>query len=240
MLTPFVNAITSNTFQTLAQNTDACVKLETSLKAVGRPAFTLIDKNTDKQTRKYAATKEFLYQILCLGIYMAIIPPIFKNGGFKLFQKLFAKEQMPAFRNAKQMMAYHHLAYMKPSERAIENNIKNAKYINLLERGDKDGNLLTDPKTGKKLTEYLFGLKDGNGKEIVAPLEKRTMEKEGKMFDLAKGSIEFSSIVGSVVGLTILAPEISHLILHPIMKALHLEGNHEKTGDNNQKIDKQA
>ena len=53
MLNGFANAITSNSFQTLAQNTDACVKIETALKAVGRPAFTLIDKNTDKETRNY-------------------------------------------------------------------------------------------------------------------------------------------------------------------------------------------
>ena len=65
MITSFVNAITSNTFQTIAQNTDACVKIETGLKAVGRPAFTLMDKNTDKDTRKYAAVKEFLYQLGC-------------------------------------------------------------------------------------------------------------------------------------------------------------------------------
>lgn len=233
MLVPFVNAITSNTFQTLAQNTDACVKLETTLKAVGRPAFTLVDKHTDKETRKYAATKEFLYQILCLGIYMAIIPPIFKNGGFKLFQKIFKNEQMPAFRSAKQMMAYHHLAYMKPAERIIDKNIK---YKNLLQLGDKKGKELTDPKTGKSLLEYLFGDKD----KKINPLEKRIMEKEGKMFDLAKGSIELSSIVGSVIGLTILAPEISHLILHPIMKALHLEGGHEKAAEESKKIDKNA
>ncbi len=236
MLGPLVNAITSNTFQTLAQNTDACVKLETTLKAVGRPAFTLVDKHTDKETRKYAATKEFLYQILCLGIYMAIIPPIFKNGGFKLFQKIFKNEQMPAFRSAKQMMAYHHLAYMKPAERTIEHNIKNTKYINLLKLGDKDGKELTDPKTGKSLLEYLFGDKD----KKINPLEKRIMEKEGKMFDLAKGSIELSSIVGSVIGLTILAPEISHIILHPVMKALHLEGGHEKAAEESKKIDKNA
>ena len=74
------NALTSNTVQTIAQNTDACVKIETGLKAVGRPAFTLIDKNTDKETRKYAASKELLYQLLCFGIYLAIIPPVFKEG----------------------------------------------------------------------------------------------------------------------------------------------------------------
>ena len=237
MLTSFTILITSNTFQTLAQNTDACVKIETGLKAVGRPAFTLMDKHTDMETRKYSATKEFLYQLLCLGIYMVIIPPIFKNGGFKLFQKIFKKEQMPAFRNAKQMMAYHRLAYMKPEERGIE---KNLKYKELLKLGTKKGNTLTDPKTGKPLLEYLYGLKDESGNIVTRPLDKRRMEKEGKMFDIAKGSIEFSSIIGSVIGLTILAPEISHLILHPVMNALNLKGGEKAEHKSNAKIDKQA
>ncbi len=209
MLGPLVNVITSNSFQTIAQNTDAAVKIETALKAVGRPAFTLVDKNTDKETRKYAAVKELLYQLLCFGIYLAIIPPIFKNGGFKLAQKIFKKEGLPAFKNAKQMLAYHHLAYMKPEERILE---KNKKFLDLITED------LVNPKDNTKLIDYLLGAQR-NGKG----LNKRTMEKQGLMFDLAKGSIELSSIVGSVVGLTILAPEISHLILHPIMKALHLE-----------------
>lgn len=237
MITSFVNAITSNTFQTIAQNTDACVKIETGLKAVGRPAFTLMDKNTDKDTRKYAAVKEFLYQLLCFGIYIAVIPPIFKNGGFKLAQKIFKNEGMPAFKNAKQMLAYHHLAYMKPEERLLP---KNKKFLDLID--DK----LTNPKDNNtKLIEYLVGNKEKN----TTGLHKGTMEKQGKMFDLAKGSIELSSIIGSVVGLTILAPEISHLILHPIMNTLDFKeeetnqtsSNGSENGVNGQKIlDKKA
>ena len=129
MIQGFVRGITSDKFLTLAQNTDACVKIETGLKAVGRPAFTLIDKNTDKETRKYAASKEFLYQALCLGIYMMIIPPIFKNGGFKLAQKIFKSENLPNFKNAKEMLAYHRLANMKPVERLAE---QNKKYLDLI------------------------------------------------------------------------------------------------------------
>ncbi len=207
MLGPLVNMITSNKFQTIAQNTDACVKLETSLKAVGRPTFTLMDKHTDKETRKYAATKEFLYQILCLGIYLAIIPAVFKNGGFKLAQRIFKKEGMPAFKNAKQMLSYHHLAYMSPAERC---NPKNKKFLDLI---DKD---LINPNDGTPLYEYLMG----NKEKHIEPLSKKTMENKGLMFELAKGSIELSSIIGSVIGLTILAPEISHYILHPVMKAI--------------------
>lgn len=227
MLGPLVNVITSNSFQTIAQNTDAAVKIETALKAVGRPAFTLIDKNTDKDTRKYAAVKELLYQLLCFGIYIAVIPPIFKNGGFKLAQKIFKKEGLPAFKNAKQMLTYHRLAYMAPEERILDKNKKLLKIV-----GD-----VKNPKDGVKLIEYLVG-KDGKG-----GIHKKTMENQGLMFELAKGSIELSSIIGSVVGLTILAPEISHLILHPIMNALHLKPEKENTSeaDKEQKIiDKNA
>ena len=209
MLGSFVNVITSNTFQTIAQNTDSCVKIETGLKAVGRPAFTLIDRNTDKETRKYAATKEFLYQLLCFGIYLAIIPPIFKNGGFKLAQKIFKKVGMPAFKNAKQMLAYHHLAYMTPEERRLA---KNKKFLDLITE-----DLVNPRDNNAKLLDYLIGADKKSG------IHKKTLEKQDKMFDLAKGSIEFSSIIGSVVGLTILAPEISHLILHPIMKVFRLK-----------------
>ena len=74
---------------------------------------------------------------LCFGIYIAVIPPIFKNGGFKLAQKIFKKEGMPNFKNAKQMLAYHHLAYMTPKERALP---KNKKFRDLV------GKDLTNPK----------------------------------------------------------------------------------------------
>lgn len=222
MIQGFVNTLTSNTFQTIAQNTDACVKIETGLKAVGRPAFTLIDSHTDKEKRKYAASKEFLYQILCLGIYMAIIPRVFKNGGFKLAQKIFKKEGLPNFKNAKQMLAYHHLAHMKKSERFLE---KNKKHLDLI-------------------TDDLVNPKDNNAKLIdyLKNYEKGTLKKQEKMFELAKGSIEFSSIIGSVIGLTILAPELSHLVLHPIMKFCGLEKHAPaKTADSaDVTIDKKA
>ena len=169
-----------------------------------------IDKNTDKETRKYAASKEFLYQALCLGIYMMIIPPVFKNGGFKLAQKIFKSENLPNFKNAKEMLAYHRLANMKPAERLLE---QNKKYLDLV------SDTLINPKDGRKLRDYL----------IVDKTPRGALVKQGKMFELAKGSIELSSIIGSVLGLTILAPELSHLILHPVMKFCGLEDKHHKT-----------
>lgn len=227
----FINAITSNRFQTIAQNTDTCVKIETGLKAVGRPSFTLIDKHTDKETRKYSATKEFLYQLLCFGIYVAVIPPIFKNGGFKLFQKVFAKENLPNFRNAKEMLAYYHLAHLDKEERMLE---QNKKYWNAISDDVIDKTIRT--KTGK--------FKDGIPvKKYLQTWSKDKITDKGKMFKLAKGSIELSSIVGSVIGLTILAPELSHLILHPIMKAIGMEKGHKKPAEEStekNKLDKQV
>lgn len=223
----FVNAITSNAFQTIAQNTDACVKIETGLKAIGRPAFTLIDKNTDKETRKYSATKELLYQLLCFGIYVAVIPPVFKNGGFKLFQKIFKNEGLPNFRSAKQMLSYYHLAHVPREQR------KAAQYQKFWDAIPSD---IID-KTYK--TE-----KFPNGtpvREYLKNWEKEDITDAKKMFKLAKGSIELSSIVGSVVGLTILAPEISHLILHPVMNGLGMDKKSDKQEPQQTKVlDKKA
>ena len=224
----FVNLITSNAFQTIAQNTDACVKIETGLKAVGRPAFTLIDKNTDKETRKYAATKELLYQLLCFGIYVAVIPPVFKNGGFKLFQKIFKNEGLPNFRSAKQMLSYYHLAHIPKKPR--NENIQYKKFWDAIPADivDETNKTKEFPK-GTPVIEYLKNW------------EKNEITENKKMFKLAKGSIELSSIVGSVIGLTILAPEISHLILHPIMKGLGMDKKSDKQEPQQTKVlDKNA
>ena len=56
---------------------------------------------------------------------------------------------------------------------------------------------------------------------------------------LAKGAIELSSIIGSVIGLTLLAPELSHLFLHPIMTAVGLDEKN-KSEKTNKKIDTKA
>ena len=61
--------------------------------------------------------------------------------------------------------------------------------------------------------------KDKFSKELIDNLAKDTPEK----FNLIKGVIEFGNIVGSVLGLAILAPEVSHIIVHPTMKALGID-----------------
>lgn len=244
MLSGIVNAISQPGFQNLIQNTTAQVSIETGLKAVGRPLFTLADKHADKETKKYSATKELLYQILCLGIYLLVIPPIFKRGGFKIFQKLcnkidgdkagkgaeFLKEitkgkvskcAVNEFKNEKGLLAMFKLSHMPVADR---NDPKNKLAVNLL----------------KTLKENLTDSKESE--EILRKI--KTLSKEDdyfRQFYIAKGGIEMSSIVGSVVGLTVLAPELSHLILHPIMKAIGMEKSKESAQtDISNKLDKQA
>lgn len=221
ILNGFVNAISSPGFQNIAQNTTAQVSIETGLKAVGRPAFTLADKHVDKQTRKYSAVKELLYQVLCLGIYLAIIPPVFKRGAFKIFKSIcntankhpeFLKEisggkidncAINMFKNEKGLLAFHQLGHLNLKDRLDPTNAKAVKLF-------------------KKLEENL--IKSDAAKDVINAA--KTIEKDDnyfKRFYMGKGGIEMGSIAGSVVGLTLLAPELSHLILHPIMKFLNMD-----------------
>lgn len=48
-----------------------------------------------------------------------------------------------------------------------------------------------------------------------------------EIYNMAKGVIEFGNIVGSVLGLAIFAPQVSHMVVHPVLKALGME---EKKG----------
>ena len=84
MVNMITNFLTNPSLSNIAQSTTMSVSIETSMKAIGRPSFILMDKELDKSTKNYAAMKELLYQVTCLGIYMALVIPVFKNGAFKI------------------------------------------------------------------------------------------------------------------------------------------------------------
>ena len=245
----FVHLISKNGFQNLIQNTTAQVSIETGLKAVGRPAFTLADTHVDKETRKYSAFKELLYQLLCLGIYLAVIPVTFKKGGFAVFKKLCNKlSQHPEFlksmtktdtlqgiekcsidifKNEKALVALHKMSHLSAAKRQDKANDLAQKLLKTIEAN-----------TNWELVKKEYGSKE---KFMENMLNKERESRFFRQFFIGKGGIEMSSIVGSVVGLTILAPELSHLILHPIMKALNLEASHKANSETKpQNIDKQA
>ena len=77
--------------------------------------------------------------------------------------------------------------------------------------------------------------------KLPETLQSELKKPEVPKYIMAKGAIEFSSLIGSVIGLTILAPELSHLVLHPIMKALGMEKKPDaKSTEEPQKLDQKA
>lgn len=182
MISAVQSFITSPALYNMTQSTVTQITTETCLKAVGRPAFILADKDIDPQTKKFSSTKEFLYQMTCLGIYLAAVMPILRKGTFALARKMYKDEPVfKAFKNSGDFMKYYK---MKDTEKAA------------------------------KLEEINKNLKDGN-----------EFTKENINEDFAKGLTELTSIIGSVTGLAVIAPVISHPLIHPILRTMGLDEN---------------
>ena len=190
------NLVTSSQLANIAQNTTQSVAIETTLKSIGRPGFILIDKDIDSDTKQYAAAKEFLYQATCLAVYMALIVPVFKKGGFKIAKNHIFKntEGFEHFKNVKEYMHYRKLA----DNPSLNNRLKT------LEK--------------EKLTDKTI-IKDKYNTTLQEELKKEKPEK----FAYVKGAVELSNIIGSVIGLAILAPQVSHAFIHPALRFLGLE-----------------
>ncbi len=110
MINGIQNLISNPTLYNMTQSTITQVTTETCLKAVGRPAFILMDKNIDNQTKKYSSTKEFLYQLTCLGIYLAAVMPLLRKCTFAAAKKLYKNEPVfQAFKNSGEFLNYHKL-----------------------------------------------------------------------------------------------------------------------------------
>ena len=189
MINGITSFLTSPTLSNIAQSTTAAVSIETGMKAVGRPSFILADGKIEPQTKKYAATKEFLYQATCLATYILLVIPVFKEGAFNLAKSKLLKDEkgIQFFKSANNYLKYNKLAAMEKTER--------------LEALNKD--------------KY----KDVFVKEIKEELAKDNPDN----FSIIKGAIELGNIIGSVFGLALFAPEVSHMIVHPVMKALGME-----------------
>ncbi|HIS82243.1 TPA: hypothetical protein IAD41_01380 [Candidatus Scatenecus faecavium] len=195
MLDKVANILLNPKFVNFANNTKYTVSTESIFKATGRPAAIMMDKNVDEDTRKYAATKEGLYQMLCLGIYLTMIPFIFQRYGFKIAQRILkGDKELPAFKDAQEYLNYAKLAKMNLEER------KNSKLLSKISdtlKADKDDKLT--------LKEHLL------------------KEEKPPEFPAAKGAIELSNLTGTVIGLAWIASELSNHILHPLMRGLGFE-----------------
>ena len=178
------NIISNPTLYNLTQSTATQVTIETTLKAIGRPGFILVDNQIDKKTKKFAAMKELLYQMTCLGIYLAMIP-WFKKGAYSLAKKVCKNEAVfKAFPKAEDLAKFHKMNEQQKVAKLAELNSK-------ITTGDK-------------------------------------FVRENINEDFAKGVIEGGSILGSIAGLAILAPIVSHPLIHPVLNALGFSEHNEK------------
>ncbi|MCQ2754317.1 MAG: hypothetical protein MJ231_04620 [bacterium] len=221
MIPAINNFLTSPLLVNLSQNTAARVSCETGMKAVGRPAFVLMDKDLDSSTKKYSSAKELLYQLICLGVYLAVIPTVFKRGTFALAKNGILKNTpgkgVELFKNGKQYLQYREIANLDKAARTriFENKIdvtitdakKKKQAQNLLEKH-------------RKTLENL-----GKDSKLYNALKN---EENPEKYNLLYNALETGSYFGSLIGLAILAPEISHHLIHPIMKAFGLEKDQNK------------
>lgn len=202
MISAISKVITNPTLVNIAQNSDASVTTKTVVNAVGRPGFILIDNNIDNNTKKFAATKEFLYQACSLAIYMALIVPVFKSKAFKIAKKYIYKnkEGFNKFKCAKEYLEYRKLA-----EKTQNNRIQSLGKDHSLHKFEHD-NLREDLLNNKNPEKY----------------------------NNIKGAIEIGNIIGSICGLSVLAPNISQALIRPVLKFLGMDKPKE------QKIDTKA
>lgn len=132
----------------------------TALKATGRPAFIMADKKSDSETKKYTAAKEFLYQMLCLGMTFAMVIPA-QMLGFKLAKKHLDKvpELTGKIKNLKTF---------EKVTKDLDELTKEAKEIlkiDQLNKESKDGLKMT--KGGVELGSFVGSIL---GLTIIAPL----------------------------------------------------------------------
>lgn len=189
------NWVSSPKTAEFVENTIFAVSVETGLKMVGRPTFIMLDKQADsKEKKKYAATKEMLYQGICLTLYLAVMQKFVKPFFYGLISKGLSKN---------------------PENKAnIDEFNRQSNVIHDLEKAKKEGaKSIKDKATRKAFKE----------KKLDEILKLKEIMQKDKRMHLGKGAKEMSAIIGSILMLTVVAPQISHFIIHPLMKALGFE-----------------
>jgi len=185
------NFMSKPTNSELVQNTFVAVSVETVLKMTGRPSFIYLDQKADPESKKYASVKEFLYQATCLGLYVTFVPKIKHFFCEKLSNNLAKKSPQNA----------RDIAYFNKAN-ALLDKMKVRLKSNLQSAANNDA---------KKAFKLAYS-------ERVSKLKSAL--NENSKYHLGKGAKEVSAIVASILMLAILAPQLAHPIIHPVMKAL--------------------
>lgn len=208
--TPVKRFMSNSKTAELVENTIVAVGVETGLKMIGRPTFIMMDKEADSaEKKKFAATKEMLYQGICLGLYLGFMKQI-KHGIYGLVSKGLSKDPENKIK--------------------IDEFNKQSKFIE-----DKEKAI----KTALKEIKDVAAKKDFKNKAIDEIIKLKEEMRANDRMHLGKGAKEVSAIVGSILMLTIVAPQISHFIIHPIMKVLGFKEG-KKPEEAKQQIDKKA
>lgn len=110
------------------------------------------------------------------------------------------------------------------------NKFKNAdEYLFYRKIADKT---LQNRKSSLTKDHSIYKFKNNGLREELLNNEKP------ELFPHIKGAIEVGNTIGSVLGLAILAPQLSHAFIHPALKLMGLEGN--KPEENTKNLDTKA
>lgn len=206
------NIISNPTFYNFTQGTATQMGIKTSLNAVARPGFILMDGDIDPHTKKFSASKEFLYQAISLAMYLGIIIPIFQKGAYSLAQKHFKDSAvLKAFNNPEQFKAFKKLTDNEKIQKLAE---LSKKVLSNPEEFRAFKNLSTEQRA-----EEISKLKAKSQSSDVFTRQNITEDDEA----LANGIVETSSLLGTVIGLAIVAPLTATKLIHPILKSVGLD-----------------
>lgn len=192
--------VSSSKTAEFVENTIFAVSVETAMKMVGRPAFIMMDKEADSpEKKKYAAVKEMLYQGICLGLYLSAMRPV-KHFFYNIISKMLNKGNP---KNATKLEAFNR------QNKFIEDQEKELK---------------------KQLKDFTDKVKKKEFKNTALDriIQLKENMRSDKNLRLGKGAKEMAAIVGSILMLTVVAPQISHFIIHPVMSVLGFKDtNHD-------------
>lgn len=196
-----VKMLESKGFSNFASGAAGAVYATTAIKAAVRPAVIYNDKHSDAQTKKYTASKEFIYQMLCLGVALSIVP-LFRKGGFAI-----AKHNLKALTNKQDITTL--------KEAFIKKIKSESKKQNISDKLEKIKNLKIKDASNSEFDGLFKVMKETNK---LSEKTKTTMQR-------VHGGEVLGEFTGSILGLTILAPILSMKCLHPILKACGIEKN---------------
>lgn len=118
--------ISSPFFSNCVQNSAFQVVSEGSLKAIGRPLFTMADKSSSYEAKKYSAMREFTFQTMSMVLYAVAVTNIVKKGGYKILKKMPVFKEMDVCKKYKSFSEFNKAFLKNSSEISSEKFAKDS------------------------------------------------------------------------------------------------------------------